>query len=220
VPALPQPVEFSAPVPRRSRLAPQPVQSLPWQGLTAPLDVTPLPAPTSTSAQLAARLGAIRLLALDVDGTLTDGGIYYGPSGVEVQRFDVRDGLGLVMLRRAGVRLVMITGRGCPATARRARELGFDRYVPQSGPKDQVLAGLQTELGIAPEETLAMGDDLPDLPLFARAGFKACPSDATLAVRAVADWISTRPGGHGAVRELCDLLLASREPIHTSGARP
>lgn len=182
--------------------------------------MTHIPPPTPLSDALRARLAAIRLVALDVDGTLTDGGIYYGPSGIEVQRYDVRDGLGLVLLRRRGLRLAMITGRGCPATARRARELGFDRYVPQAGSKDQVLAGIQAELGIAPAETLAMGDDLPDLPMFSRAGIKACPSDATQVVLQAADWVSSRPGGHGAVRELCDLLLAAGAEQPSGGARP
>jgi YrbI family 3-deoxy-D-manno-octulosonate 8-phosphate phosphatase len=168
--------------------------------------------------RLQAALQRIQLVALDVDGTLTDGGIYYGPAGVEVQRFDVRDGLGLVRLKQAGFKLAFITGRGCPATARRARELEIDRYLPQCGPKDLALERLQAELELDPAATLAVGDDLPDLPLFARAGLCACPADAESRVRSAAQIKLSRPGGHGAVRELCELLLAAREQRAPRGA--
>ena len=149
------------------------------------------------------------LLALDVDGTLTDGAVAY-VGEEELQRFCVRDGLGLVLLARAGVTVAWITGRGCAATERRARELGVDRLVAHAGPKDEALAALQAELGVPPARTVAMGDDLPDLPLFARAGFTACPADAAAEVRAAADLVATARGGHGAVRELAEARLRAR----------
>lgn len=152
-------------------------------------------------------LARVRLLALDVDGTLTPGDVTYTDDGTELVRFDVRDGQGLVWLRLAGVRLVWITGRGCAATRRRAEELGVERLLERAGPKATALAALQDEWGIAPEETAAMGDDLPDLGLFARAGVTAAPADARPEVRERAQLVTAVGGGRGAVRELCEAIL-------------
>lgn len=164
-------------------------------------------------------LGRVRLLALDVDGTLTPGDVTYLDDGTELVRFDVRDGQGLVWLRRVGVRVVWITGRGCAATRRRAEELGVERLVERSGPKATALADLQAEWGIAPEETAAMGDDLPDLGLFARARVRACPADARPQLRARANVVCAADGGRGAVRELCEALLDGRGAWGPDGFR-
>ena len=149
--------------------------------------------------QLTTRLAGVRLAVFDVDGTLTDGAIVYA-EGLELQRFDVRDGQGLVWLRQAGIELAFISGRGCEATRRRARELGVGEVHLRSGPKGAVLEELQERLGIAPEATLAMGDDVPDLALFERAAVGACPCDAVDAVRTAADLVAAREGGRGAAR--------------------
>ncbi|MCA8978675.1 MAG: HAD family hydrolase [Planctomycetes bacterium] len=154
-------------------------------------------------------LARAELLALDVDGTLTDGRVIY-VGEAESQQFCVRDGQGLAWLRQAGVRLAWITGRGSKPTERRAAELGVAVFHPRSGPKDEVLAAVQAELGIAPERTIAMGDDLPDLLLARRAGFFAAPADARDEVLARADWIAPACGGDGAVRALCELVLRAR----------
>ena len=164
---------------------------------------------TSAGASLEERLRAVRLVALDVDGVLTDGSVIYDGDR-ELQRFHVHDGAGLVWLVRAGVRLAWISGRGCDATRRRAEELGVDELHLGSGPKDVVLAGVQERLGIPVEETLAMGDDWPDFALARRAGLFACPADARPEVRDRADWIARANGGRGAVRELCEALLRAR----------
>ena len=156
-------------------------------------------------------LARVRLLALDVDGTLTPGDVTYTDDGTELVRFDVRDGQGLVWLRKAGVRIVWITGRGCAATRRRAEELGVERLLERAGPKATALATLQTEWGIAPEETAAMGDDLPDLGLFARARVTAAPADARPEVRERAQLVTASGGGRGAVRELCEELLRAMD---------
>lgn len=154
-------------------------------------------------------LAGIRLAVFDVDGTLTDGGVVHGAAS-EVQRFSVRDGQGLAWLREAGVELAWISGRGCAATERRARELGVGHLFLRQGPKGAVLATLQTELGLGPEATLAMGDDLPDLALFARAAVRACPADAAPELVERANLVATLRGGHGAVREVCEALLVAR----------
>lgn len=149
-------------------------------------------------------------MALDVDGVLTDGRVVYGGGdgdGFEVQSFDVRDGYGLAKLIQAGVRVVWITGRGCAATRRRAEELGVTRLIERAGPKDAALAELCRELGVEASECVAMGDDIPDLGLFAEAGLATAPLDARPEVRIRAHWVSAQPGGRGAVRELCDLWL-------------
>lgn len=156
-----------------------------------------------------ASLARAELLALDVDGTLTDGRVIY-VGDVESQEFCVRDGQGLVWLREAGVQLAWITGRGSKPTERRAQELGVAAFRPRSGPKHEVLAALQKELGVAPDATLAMGDDLPDLALARRAAFFAAPADARPEVRLRADWVAPTRAGDGAVRALCELVLRAR----------
>lgn len=156
-----------------------------------------------------ARLAGVRLLALDVDGVLTDGRVTYVGEH-ESQSFWVQDGQGLVWLRKAGVRLAWISGRGCEATERRARELGVDELHLRSGPKDQVLGEVQARLGVAPAETAAMGDDLPDLGLAERAGFFAAPANARSEVRARADLVTRASGGAGAVRELVEHILRAQ----------
>jgi 3-deoxy-D-manno-octulosonate 8-phosphate phosphatase (KDO 8-P phosphatase) len=159
-------------------------------------------------------LAATRLLALDVDGTLTDGSVVYlgeAAGGVEEeQRFCARDGQGLAWLRAAGVRLAWITGRGCAATEARAAELGVDVLRRLAGRKDEILAEIQKELGIPAAATVAMGDDLPDLALARHAHVFCCPADAAPEVRVRADHVTAARGGHGAVRELCEAILRAR----------
>lgn len=173
-----------------------------------------------TTAQRDA-LARAQLLALDVDGTLTDGRVVY-VGETELQSFCVRDGQGLVWLRRAGVKLAWISGRGCEATERRARELGVEFVHLRCKDKTAALAGVQAELGIGPSETLAMGDDLPDLALAKGASFLATPADGQAELRARADLVTSAPAGQGAVRELCELCLAAKglwEDLIDSAAR-
>ncbi len=157
-----------------------------------------------------AELAQVRLVALDVDGTLTDGRIIYPGLQSEIQRFDVRDGQGLRWLADAGVTVAWITGRGCEATKRRAEELGVQELITRSGPKREALSTLQERLGISRSETASMGDDLPDLGLAAASGFFAAPSDACEAVRDAARLVTTAGGGRGAVRELCEAILRAK----------
>jgi len=161
------------------------------------------------SRDFEARLAALRLVVLDVDGTLTDGSVNY-LGREELVRFDVHDGLGLVWLRRAGLMLAWITGRGSPAVEARAAELGVSELFQHVSDKESCLAALQERLGIAPEHTLAMGDDVIDLTLRPRCALLVAPASARPEVRARVDWVTSAHGGRGAVRELADRILAAR----------
>lgn len=163
---------------------------------------------SASDAGLGERLAHVALVALDVDGVLTDGAVVYDGEG-EVQSFHVHDGAALVWLRRLGVHVVWITGRGCAATERRAQELGC-RLLTRVDDKDAALTALQEELDVPPEKTLAMGDDLPDLGLARRAGIFCAPADARPQVRARAALVTRARGGRGAVREVVEALLEAR----------
>jgi 3-deoxy-D-manno-octulosonate 8-phosphate phosphatase (KDO 8-P phosphatase) len=158
------------------------------------------------------RARRIRLLVLDVDGVLTDGRIYMSPAGEELKVFHVRDGSGLVALQRAGVAVAIISGRDSAAVTRRAAELGI-RHVRQGvADKATELAGLMRELGVAPGETACVGDDTPDLPMLQAAGLAVAVADAHAALGPVVHLVTSAPGGRGAVREVCDLLISARAP--------
>lgn len=167
------------------------------------------PLPT-LDPQWVQRLAAIKLLALDVDGVLTEGRVQYTGGGEELQSFCVQDGQGLVLLKREGIAVTWITGRGCDATRRRAHELGIEELHVGAGKKRDVLAGVQERLSIAPAETAAMGDDLPDLGLAAGAGVFVAPANGRPEIIERADHVTTASGGRGAVRELVELLLRAR----------
>ena len=169
--------------------------------------------------ELRQRLASVELAVFDVDGTLTDASVIYSDEGYELQRFCVRDGQGLVWLRRAGVALAWISGRGCGATRRRAEELGVAELHLKSGPKAEVLEAVQARLGIGPDRTLAMGDDVPDLALFGRAAVRCCPADAVRAVADAADLRTVARAGFGAAREVAEAVLEAKgRDDHRGGA--
>ena len=156
------------------------------------------------------RARRIRLLVLDVDGVLTDGGLFLSDSGEEFKVFHVRDGSGIVAVRRAGIEVAIISGRDCGAVVRRAAELGI-RHVRQGvADKGAELDALLGELGLTADETACVGDDTPDAPLLQRAGLAIGVADAHPALLAAAHWVTRAKGGRGAVREVCDLLLSAR----------
>lgn len=156
---------------------------------------------------LSARLRAIELLVLDVDGVLTDGAIAVDDRGVETKHFYVRDGSGIALWRKAGKRVAILSGRRATCVDVRARELGI-RPVVQGTPKKRApFLDLIRGLGVEPERVAFMGDDLPDLAVFPLAGLAACPADAVPEVRAAAHIVTKAPGGRGAVRELIELML-------------
>jgi len=158
-----------------------------------------------------ARASRIRLLVLDVDGVLTDGVLIYGPSGEEIKRFHVRDGLAVQMARGAGIEVAVVSGRASAAVTRRMSELGIVEVHQGITDKAAELRALLGRLRIKAEETAVMGDDLPDLPVMKIAGLALAPSDAAPEAKRAAAWISRAPGGHGAVREAIEMLLRSRK---------
>jgi 3-deoxy-D-manno-octulosonate 8-phosphate phosphatase (KDO 8-P phosphatase) len=156
------------------------------------------------------RTRALKLMAFDVDGVLTDGTLYLTDGGEEMKSFHTLDGLGLKLLAGAGIELALITGRSSRVVAKRAAELGIRHLFQGADDKLAVLEGLRAQLGFALSACGYMGDDLPDLPLLVRCGFAATVPDAPEAVRARAHYVSRRPGGRGAVREVCEVILAAR----------
>lgn len=157
---------------------------------------------------LVARASAIRLLALDVDGVLTDGRLYFQADGQEIKAFGTQDGQGIKLLRRAGVEVALITGRESTMVARRATALGIEHVFQGRDDKLDVLKALLAHLGLSFEQVAYCGDDLPDLGPIQRAGLGISVPNAPAYIREHADWITERGGGHGAVREICDGLLA------------
>jgi len=150
---------------------------------------------------------ALKLFATDVDGTLTDGGMYYTPDGELMKRFDTRDAFGMNLLRKAGFELAIVTAEDSPIVAARARKLKIDRVFLGVSDKIELLAGVLGELGLDWNNLAYAGDDLNDLPVIEKAGFSACPSDAARQTRAAAKYVCRNPGGRGAVREMCELIL-------------
>lgn len=159
---------------------------------------------------LSERAAAIRLLVLDVDGVLTDGRLYFTAQGEEMKCFHVRDGAGIVQLRRAGVEIAVISGRNSPAVARRMSELGVTRVKQGIDDKLAALRELLSELGLTLAQTACIGDDTPDLPLLQAARLAATVADAHPSIKASAHFVTHAPGGMGAVREVCDLILENR----------
>lgn len=169
--------------------------------------------PTSShniDADLAARLGRVRLLVLDVDGTLTDGGVIFDAAGNEAKRFHIHDGLGIVLAGFVGLRVAWMTGRTSPLVERRARELGVTHLLQGVRDKATALVTLAARLQIPPDAVAYMGDDLNDLPALQAAGVRLAPANAVSDIRAVAHYVTPRAGGDGAVRDAIEALLRAR----------
>lgn len=156
------------------------------------------------------RLRQLRLLVLDVDGVLTDGGLWTTESGEVIKRFDVRDGLGIRLLQQAGVEVAWLSGGKSGATEQRARYLGITRVLTGVGDKPAALSALQVELGVDREESAFVGDDLNDLAVKPAIGLLVCTADAAAPLRRQADWVLDRNGGDGAVRRLAEEILRAR----------
>jgi len=160
----------------------------------------------------AARWAAIRLFAMDVDGVLTDGTVGVSAGGPEIKFFSVLDGLGLVRLARAGIATAWISGRPSRATAARAAELKIPHLIQGRTDKLAALTELAARLRVPPAHCIYMGDDDIDAPALRWAAIGVTVPGGMPAARAAADHVTARGGGRGAVREICDLLLAAREP--------
>ena len=165
------------------------------------------------------KISHIKLLLLDVDGVLTDGRIYVDNNGVESKTFDVKDGHGLKLLQRAGIRIGLITGRQSKVVNYRAQELGIDLVFQGVKNKLDVYAGILAELKLRDEEVAYMGDDLVDLPVLRRVGFSAAVQDGCEEIKPYVHYISRLKGGRGAVRELCDHILKEGGYWHAVTAR-
>jgi 3-deoxy-D-manno-octulosonate 8-phosphate phosphatase (KDO 8-P phosphatase) len=161
----------------------------------------------------------IKLVILDVDGVLTDAGVYMGASAsgetIELKRFDIQDGVGLRLLRWSGLDVALVSGRLSESTVIRARELGVECHQDPDAHKIPIVEALLEQKKIEWEEVAMIGDDIPDLAVLRRVGFPAAVANATDPVRAIARWESTKRGGHGAVRVFCDALLAARGDLES-----
>lgn len=181
-----------------------------------PIDHTPAPHPrprvdvSPITAGDAADAATVRLLVLDCDGVLTDGGIRITDAGDEFKVFHVRDGFAMKAWKRLGGEVAIVTGRTSRALGHRARELAIDLVVEGCADKGRALDELCRRTGIAAAATAALGDDLPDLPMLRASHYPMAVADAVAEVRAVAKYITRQPGGHGAVRDAIEHLLRAR----------
>ena len=153
---------------------------------------------------------SIKLLLVDVDGVSSDGKLYFGNNGEEFKSFNIKDGLGIKLLRDSGVKVAIITGRQSEIVARRAKELGIEDIVQGRDDKCQALLELCQHHQLDIVECAYMGDDLPDLSAIKSAGLGMTVADACAVVRKSADWVSRHDGGCGAVREACEFILSAR----------
>lgn len=159
---------------------------------------------------LAKRLARIRLVALDVDGVLSDGAIIYDERGRELKSFDAHDGYGIARAAGLGLHLAIITGRGSAAVTKRARELGIAHVYLNVRDKGAVYARLKKKLRLSDGEICYIGDDEPDLPVLRQAGVSAAPADAMPEIRRGVDIVAAHGGGRGAVREIIDAILRAK----------
>lgn len=156
------------------------------------------------------RLKLIKLLILDVDGVLTDGKIIYNDSGEEIKAFDVKDGHGIKLLMRSGIEIALITGRESEVVLHRARDLGIEQVYQKVTNKMEVYEKILNDKKLEDENVGFVGDDLVDIPVLKRVGFSAAVLDAVSEVKEIADYIASKKGGGGAVREICELLLKAQ----------
>ena len=167
----------------------------------------------------------IELFGMDVDGVLSDGGIYYGDGELEIKRFHVHDGMGITMLRNAGIVPFIITARRSMATERRARELRIEEVYQGMRDKRAVLKRVAKKYKVSLDKVSFIGDDLSDVPVLEVVGLPMAVGDAVDQVKAIAKFVTSRAGGHGAVREACEYVLKlngdKEETFHAlSGYKP
>ncbi len=151
-----------------------------------------------------------QLVGFDVDGVFTDGRFYLSDEGVETKAFSTQDGYGVRQLLKAGIHVAIISGRKSRAVELRMKELGVEHVYLGSSDKMAVFDELTGNLGVSPEHSVYVGDDIPDLPLLTKVGFSIAVANAVRAIREYCDYTTELPGGNGAVREVCELVLASR----------
>lgn len=161
--------------------------------------------------QLQHRLAALKLVAFDVDGVLTDGRLYYGAEGEVLKVFHVRDGVGLKLLADQGIAVAVVSAKDSPMLARRIADLGVAHYFPGTRDKQACLAQLCQSLGVTAEQSAFVGDDMVDLTAMAWCGLGLAPADAYSVVQQRADLVLTSKGGEGVAREVADLILNAQQ---------
>ena len=154
-------------------------------------------------------LAGIRLVAFDIDGVFTDGRFYLSDDGVETKAFSTQDGFGIRQLIKAGIEVAVISGRPSAAVEKRMAELEVAHVILGCSDKTAAFDDLAESLGITAEEAAFVGDDIPDLPLLSKVGYSFAVANAVSAVREYCDYTTERSGGAGAVREVCELVLAA-----------
>lgn len=157
------------------------------------------------------QLQKIKYLVIDVDGTMTDAGIYYDEHGNELKKFCTKDAAGFFAAHQAGMEILVLTGRECAATTRRMTEMKVDYLVQNCKDKVTYLQSFMEEKHITRDQIGYLGDDLNDLPPMQLCGFVGCPADACVEVKENANYIATQNGGHGAVRDIIEYLLKERK---------
>lgn len=168
-----------------------------------------------TEHELKQRASSIRLVLSDVDGVLTDGGVYYGAEGELMKRFHIRDGMGVELLRESGIEVGFITGEGSPSVSSRAEKLRITRVHLLAKDKPAILRDIIANDGFTFEEIAYIGDDVNDLEAMKLVGLSAAPIDATLEVREIAHYVCRNAGGGGAFREFADFILSAKKELST-----
>ncbi|KXS50679.1 MAG: 3-deoxy-D-manno-octulosonate 8-phosphate phosphatase [Marinobacter sp. T13-3] len=169
-------------------------------------DIKP-PLAEQWNEELLAKAASIKLIALDVDGIMSDGRLYFSATGDELKAFNILDGLGLKQLMKAGITVAVITGRRSPLTEKRMKDLGIPHLMQGREDKKVALMELIADMDLQPEQIAYMGDDLPDLPALTFAGLGITVPNGYWLVQQQADYCTQTAGGAGAVREACDLIL-------------
>lgn len=167
------------------------------------------------SAELLQRAAAVRIAVFDVDGVMTDGRLHYAEDGIEFKSFHSRDGLGLKALMAHDIEVAVITARQSRLVARRMTELGISVVLQGRENKAEALAELLAERGLKPHDAAYAGDDLVDWPAMRQCHLKCAPADASQWIRIRADFVSEHPGGRGAARDICELILAGHGKLES-----
>ena len=169
--------------------------------------------------ELRARMRRLKLMIFDVDGVLTDGTLYYGETGTELKAFNAKDGHGIKMLKESGVEVAILSARRSRAVDARAAELGLTLVEQGAGDKGKAFEDLISRARVAPEAAGYMGDDLVDLPALTRCGLAVTVPDAPPAVRKRVHHVTRAPGGRGAVREICELIMSAQDTLERAVIR-
>ena len=165
------------------------------------------------SHSLAEKCQKIRLIVFDVDGVLTDGTLVYGATGETLKHFNVKDGVGMKLLKHFNISAAVISAKDSLPLTRRMQDLGIEHFYPGSKDKWQVLSKLLDELQLVPEQVCFVGDDVIDLKVMTRVGLSIAPNDAFWMVRERADLVTKAKGGRGVAREVADIVLGATMPL-------